>query len=45
MPRVDPGRLCLKHHLLFYSFNEPIILFGLPIILALFPVLHSTGAE
>jgi len=36
-----PGKLCLKHHLLFYSSipkNEPIILFKLPIIPVLFPV-------
>ena len=40
--RIGPGRLCLKHHLLFYSFipqNEPIILFKLPIIPILFPVI------
>ena len=38
------GRLCLKHHLLFYPKNEPIILYKLPDIPVLFPFLHSTGA-
>ena len=36
--RLGPGRLCSKAHLLFYSIipkKLPIILFNLPIILAL----------